>query len=187
MRKKISFFIQFLFILLFLHGVGISADFRAKIQGQWGSDLKPIYIFGKSVNVGETVEANFLRDDGGYYWDDPIPSYSICPGWGAMREPDKSVISRVTCDGTSMIVLIRHAGGKGYYPGSKGWFAVLNPDLQIVEVLAHGNGLHTDFAGFGWKLTKNGKLFQWYVRGGCPACGCHENQAGFILVIKKIK
>ncbi len=161
-------------------------DIEAAITNQWGSDAPPIKIFGRNAVVGQVVNATLLESEEKYAWrgfEDPFPVHNACPGYGYFRDADMTVISRITVWSWRQIIIIKHAGGRGYYPGSEGYVQIRN-DWKIVEVLTD-QGPDNSYYGFGLNIDKVRNRIEWQGRGGCPACACFENDIKIAVAVEK--
>ena len=87
--------------------------------------------------------------------------------------------------GRDVLLVVDIAGSTGFQPGSAGYIRILNPEWRIVGVVAGDPRLNTDYAGFGVRIDPDQGYVEWYGRGGCPACACHENGMNFVLLISK--
>lgn len=169
-----------------------SYDIEACVINQWGSDLKPIKIFDQDVSVGDTVRAPLCKaqDCTGLpprdWWDDFMPTYYQCPGYGYIRDADASIISRITPGGPNerAIIFVRHAGGRGYYPGSEGYVKILNPQWKITRIIASSDMMH-DFYGSGVSIDRENGIITWLGRGGCSSCACQENRTVIAVMVEK--
>ena len=166
-------------------------DIEASITALYGSDLAPIVLFGQPAAVGEVIQANLDYGDGTSTppFRDPLPDRYLC--WsGGWRNHDMSVISRIGISagaGRDVLLIVDIAGARGFQPGSAGYIKILNPKWRIVGVVAGDARLNTNYAGFGVRIDKEHGYVEWYGRGGCPACGCHENGLNFVLLLRKAK
>lgn len=163
-----------------------SDDIDAAFTNQWGWGAPPIKIFGRSAALGETVTATLIEYEEDFHlraFMDPLPIHYACPGYGYFRDADMSIISRVTLGNRRELILIRHAGGRGFRPGSEG-FVQLRNGWTICEVLSE-QGPQNSYFGFGLAVdTANGRV-EWQGRGACPACACFENYTKMALVVEK--
>lgn len=174
-------------------------DIEACITEQWGDDLAPIKVFDQDVSVGDTVKAYLCRVpecNGGNpqirFWYDYMPTYSLCPGFG-MMDADYSVISRIT-PGTNcwepttlakerLIIFVRHAGGRGFWPGSAGYVRILNPEWKITRIL--NAFVNNHYSGSGVEVDRDNQEIRWSGRGSCPACICRETQTEIAFLVEQ--
>ncbi len=164
-----------------------SADIEAAITNQWGSGAPPIIICGRNAAVGEVVTAPLKEYDEGFHlraFVDPFPVHGACPGYGYFRDADMSIISRVTLGNRRNLIVIRHAGGRGNYPGSEGYIQ-LTGGYYIVDVLSD-HGPDNSHFGFGIDIDAENGRIEWQGRGGCPACACLENDTKIALVVERL-
>ena len=166
------------------------ADIEASVTALYGSDPRPIVLFGEPAEVGEVVQAELDYGDGTSTapFRDPLPDHPICAASGGFRNSDKTVISRLGISagaGRDVLLVVDIAGSTGFQPGSAGYIRILNPEWRIVGVVAGDPRLNTDYAGFGVRIDPDQGYVEWYGRGGCPACACHENGMNFVLVLRR--
>ena len=165
-------------------------DIEASVTALYGSDPRPIVLFGEPAEVGEVVQAELDYGDGTSTapFRDPLPDHPICAASGGFRNSDKTVISRLGISagaGRDVLLVVDIAGSTGFQPGSAGYIRILNPEWRIVGVVAGDPRLNTDYAGFGVRIDPDQGYVEWYGRGGCPACACHENGMNFVLVLRR--
>lgn len=161
-------------------------DIEAAITNQWGSDAPPIKIFGRDASVGQVIMATLSEFEEKYAlrgFEDPFPVHNTCPGYGYFRDADVSVISRITIWSWRQIIMIKHGGGRGFYPGSEGYVQIRN-GWYIVDVLTD-QGPDNSYYGFGLNIDTVNNRIEWQGRGGCPACACLENDVKIAVVIEK--
>ncbi len=161
-------------------------DIEAAITNQWGSDAPPIKIFGRNAVVGQAVTATLSENEEKYAlrgFEDPLPVHNECPGYGYFRDANMSIISRISLGCGRVLVLIRHAGGRDYKPGSEGYIQTRN-GWSIVDVLTD-QGPDNSYSGFGLNINKSAGRIEWQGRGGCPACACLENDTKIAVVVEK--
>jgi hypothetical protein len=164
-----------------------SVDIEAAITNQWGSDAPPIKICRRDAAVGEIVTATLKEYDEAFAlraFEDPFPVHSACPGYGYFRDADMSIISRVTLGNWRDLIVIRHAGGRGNYPGSEGYVQMVG-EYYIVDVLSE-QGPNNSYFGFGLNIDPENGRVEWQGRGGCPACACLENDIKIALVVERV-
>ena len=176
-----------LVLLLIVCTIQLSAQFdiKASITVQWGNGCPPIIIFGKNVQVGEIAigtleEENVKRGLAGF--EDPLPVYSMCRGHGVYRDANFSVISRITLGQRRVLVLIRHAGGRGSHPGSEGFVQVGN-GWEIAQILT--DGVTREYGECFVNFDRHSQKIIWRSRAACPACGCLEGRAYISFVAEK--
>jgi hypothetical protein len=164
-----------------------ASDIEAAITNQWGDGAPPIKICGRDAAVGEVVTAPLKEYDEKFAlraFEDPLPVHSACPGYGYFRDADMSVISRITLGNWRDLILIRHAGGRGNYPGSEGYIQLVG-EYYLVEVLT-AEAPDNSYFGFGLNIDEENGRIEWQGRGGCPACACLENDVKIALVVERL-
>ncbi|MCU0287061.1 MAG: hypothetical protein MUF15_11775 [Acidobacteria bacterium] len=169
-----------------LPGLQASDDIEAAITNQWGDGAPPIKIFGRDAAIGQVVTAALNEYDEKYAlrgFEDPLPVHNQCPGYGYFRDANMSIISRITLACGRVVVLIRHAGGRGYEPGSEGYVQIRN-GWSIIDVLTN-QGPDNSYSGFGLNINKSTGRIEWQGRGGCTACACLENDVKIAVVVEK--
>lgn len=162
-------------------------DIEAVFTNQWGSDPAPIKIFNRDAALGEVVAATLDEYDEKYAlrsFEDPLPVHAACPGYGYYRDADMSIISRISVWSWRQVILIRHAGGRGFKPGSEGYVQLLGDEWTIADVLTH-QGPDNSYYGFGINIDIPNSRIEWQGRGGCPACACRENMTMIAVVVEK--
>ena len=179
----ISFFLIFLIINSPLLSAG--NDIEASITAQWGNGSPRIVIFGQNVSVGNIATATLREDQektalAGF--EDPLPTYSQCSGYGYFRDANMSIISRITIGQGRVLILIRHAGGRGQTPGSQG-YVNLNNGWKIIDLLS--TGTTNEYSDCYVKVLNDGTKLIWSSRAGCPACACLEGRTYIAFVVGK--
>ncbi len=162
-------------------------DIEAAITNQWGSGAPPIKIFGRDAALGEVVVATLDEYDEKYAlraFEDPLPVHNACPGYGYFRDANMSIISRISIGSWRQMILIRHAGGRGFCPGSEGYMQLLGNEWKIIDVLSD-QGPDNSYYGFGLNIDEVNGRIEWQGRGGCPACACLENDTKIAVVVEK--
>lgn len=162
-------------------------DIEAAITNQWGSGAPPIKIFGRNAALGEVVTATLDEYDEKYAlraFEDPLPVHNACPGYGYFRDANMSIISRISIGSWRQMILIRHAGGRGFRPGSEGYIQLLGDEWKIIDVLSD-QGPDNSYYGFGLNIDEVNGRIEWQGRGGCPACACLENDIKIAVVVEK--
>lgn len=161
-------------------------DIEAAFTGQWGWGAPGIKIFGRDAALGETLTAPLSEYEQDFHlraFMDPLPVHNACPGYGYFRDANMSIITRVTLGNRRVLILVRHAGGRGFKPGNEGFLQVRN-GWSIAEVLSD-QGPDNSYSGFGTTINIPGGRVEWQGRGGCPACACLENHTKISLVVEK--
>jgi|GEM_PF-6709495 len=180
------------FLLIALLSVGLSTvnavaqEIEAAFTAEYGGSLSPIKIFDQTVNLGDTVSACLLSTPGTCtggidrdYWEDYLPHLDTCWwGPGVIRNADTSVISRVTLSGTErVLIIVRHAGGTGFRPGSQGFVKITSPDWKITRVLqAQADTIIVDRAN---------QVITWSVRSPSTAAACKEGGFNLVFLVQK--
>lgn len=162
-------------------------DIEAAITNQWGWGIPAIKIFGRDAAVGEVVTAPLDEYEEKYAlraFEDPLPVHDACPGYGYFRDADMTIISRISIWSWRQIILIRHAGGRGFWPGSEGYIQIIGNEWRIVDVLTD-QGPDNSYFGFGINIDEESGRIEWQGRGGCPACACLENDTKIAVVVEK--
>jgi hypothetical protein len=164
-----------------------SIDIEAAITNQWGWGAPPIKIFGRNAALGELVAAPLDEYDEKYAlrsFEDPLPVHNACPGYGYFRDANMTIISRISIWSWRQLILIRHAGGRGFKPGSEGYVQLVGDEWKIVDVLSD-QGPDNSYYGFGLNIDEENGRIEWQGRGGCPACACFENDTKIAVVVEK--